>query len=114
LYIYYLLNKGETQLNMYLNYYGLKENPFNVTSDPSFFYLSKAHREALAHLLYGIRERKGFLELTGEVGAGKTTLCKTLLKRLDPNTKTAFILNSNLSENQKCQRGPHIGRSAKS
>lgn len=85
---------------MYLNFYGLSENPFNVTSDPTFFYLSKAHKEALAHLLYGIRERKGFLELTGEIGAGKTTLCKTLLKRLDSSVKTAFILNSNLSELQ--------------
>jgi len=88
---------------MYLKYYGLKENPFNVTSDPSFFYLSREHKEALSHMLYGINERKGFLELTGEVGAGKTTLCKLLLKRLresDSNIKTAFILNSNLSEIQ--------------
>lgn len=85
---------------MYLQYYGLRENPFNVTSDPNFLYLSKAHRDALAHLMYGINERKGFLEITGEVGAGKTTLCKALLKRLDSNTKTAFILDSNLSELQ--------------
>jgi general secretion pathway protein A len=85
---------------MYLKFFGLRENPFNVTSDPNFFYLSKAHREALGHLLYGIRERKGFLELTGEIGAGKTTVCKTLLKRLDSNTKTAFMLNSNLSQLQ--------------
>lgn len=85
---------------MYLDYYGLRENPFNVTSDPDFFYFSKAHKDALAHLLYGIRERKGFIELTGEVGAGKTTLCKTLLKHLGPNVRTAFILNSNLSELQ--------------
>ena len=85
---------------MYLEFYGLRENPFNVTSDPSFLYLSKSHKEALSHLLYGIKERKGFLEITGEVGAGKTTLCKALLRRLDSNTKTAFILNSNLSDMQ--------------
>ena len=85
---------------MYLNFYGLRENPFNVTSDPSFFYFSKAHRDALLHLIYGVKERKGFLELTGEVGAGKTTLCKTLLSKLDKDTKTSFILNSNLSEIQ--------------
>ncbi|NQU95855.1 MAG: AAA family ATPase [Candidatus Omnitrophica bacterium] len=85
---------------MYLNFYGLKENPFNVTSDPSFLYLSNSHREALSHLLYGIKERKGFLEITGEVGAGKTTLCKALLNQLDSHTKTSFILNPNLSEIQ--------------
>ncbi|MCQ9206599.1 MAG: AAA family ATPase [Omnitrophica bacterium] len=85
---------------MYLRYYGLRENPFNVTSDPNFLYLSKVHKDAIAHLMYGINERKGFLEITGEVGAGKTTLCKALLKRLAGNTKTAFILNSNLSELQ--------------
>jgi len=85
---------------MYINYYNLKENPFSVTSDPNFLYLGRAHREALSHLLYGIRQRKGFLEITGEVGAGKTTLCKAILNRLDRDTKTAFILNSNLSETQ--------------
>jgi len=88
---------------MYLDYYKLKENPFNVTSDPSFLFLSHAHKEALSHLLYGIKEKKGFLEITGEIGAGKTTLCKALLKKLDPGTKTAFILNSNLSEMQLLQ-----------
>ena len=88
---------------MYLEYYKLKENPFNVTSDPSFLFLSHAHKEALSHLLYGIKEKKGFLEITGEIGAGKTTLCKALLRKLDPGTKTAFILNSNLSETQLLQ-----------
>lgn len=85
---------------MYLDFYGLKENPFSVTSDPSFLYLSKEHREAFSHLLYGIKERKGFLEITGEVGAGKTTLCKALLNHLKDNIKTAFILNPALSELQ--------------
>lgn len=85
---------------MYLDFYGLKENPFNVTSDPNFLYFSKAHKEALSHLLYGIKERKGFLEITGEIGAGKTTLCKALVNQLNDNSKTAFILNSNLSELQ--------------
>ena len=56
---------------MYLDFYGLKEYPFNVTSDPSFLYLSDQHREALAYLQYGIESRKGFLEITGEIGAGK-------------------------------------------
>ena len=85
---------------MYLDFYGLKENPFNVTSDPNFLYLSKPHREALSYLLYGIKEKKGFLEITGEVGAGKTTLCKALMNRLGSDAKTAFILNPNMSELQ--------------
>ncbi len=85
---------------MYLDFYGLKENPFNVTSDPNFLYLSRPHKEALSHLLYGIEEKKGFLEITGEIGAGKTTLCKALLNRLGGGAKTAFILNPNMSELQ--------------
>jgi len=85
---------------MYLDFYGLNESPFNVTSDPSFLFLSKEHKEALSHILYGIKERKGFLEITGEIGAGKTTLCKAILNHMEGRAKTAFILNSNLSEIQ--------------
>ena len=88
---------------MYREFFGLKEKPFNVTSDPSFLFLSRVHKEALSHLLYGIREKKGFLEITGEIGAGKTTLCRALLSQLDKNTKTAFIFNSNLPELQLLQ-----------
>ncbi|MFH1867669.1 MAG: XrtA/PEP-CTERM system-associated ATPase [Candidatus Omnitrophota bacterium] len=85
---------------MYKEYYGLSENPFNVTSDPHFLYLSKRHREAFSSLIYGIRERKGFIEITGEIGTGKTTLCRALLNQLDAKVKTAFILNPRLSETQ--------------
>ena len=85
---------------MYKEFFGLKEKPFNVTSDPNFLFLSRAHKEALSHLLYGIKERKGFLEITGEIGAGKTTLCRALLNQLDKNTKSAFIFNSTLPELQ--------------
>lgn len=85
---------------MYKEFFGLKEKPFNVTSDPNFLFLSRVHKEAFSHLLYGIRERKGFLEITGEVGAGKTTLCRALLNQLDVNTKSAFIFNSTLPEMQ--------------
>src|SRR3989338_3896116 len=85
---------------MYREFFGLKEKPFNVTSDPNFLFLSRVHKEAFSHLLYGIKERKGFLEITGEIGAGKTTLCRALLNQLDKNTKTAFILNSTLPESQ--------------
>lgn len=85
---------------MYEKFYGLKERPFNVTADPNFLFFSKKHREAFDHLIYGIKERKGFLEITGEIGTGKTTLCRALISRLDEKTKTAFILNSNLPEVQ--------------
>lgn len=85
---------------MYESFFGLKERPFNVTADPNFLFFSKKHREAFDHLIYGIKERKGFLEITGEIGTGKTTLCRALLSQLDEKTKTAFILNSNLPEVQ--------------
>lgn len=78
---------------MYLSYYNLREAPFNITPDPRFLFFSAKHQEAYNHLLYGIRERKGFIELTGEVGAGKTTLCRKLLEDLGPNYHTALILN---------------------
>ena len=64
---------------MYLEYYGLTEPPFDITPNPRFLFYSAKHREAFNHLLYGIRERKGFVQLTGEVGAGKTTLCRAML-----------------------------------
>jgi general secretion pathway protein A len=88
---------------MYRQFFGLKEKPFNITSDPNFLYLSRVHKEAFAHLVYGIKERKGFLEITGEIGAGKTTLCRALLNHLDVNTKSAFIFNSTLPEAQLFQ-----------
>ncbi len=88
---------------MYLKFYKLTEKPFSVTADPNFLYLSKKHKEAISHMQYGIEERMGFLEITGEIGTGKTTLCKAFLNTLDEHTKTAFILNSNLVEDQLLQ-----------
>lgn len=85
---------------MYCKFYGLKERPFNVTSDPTFFFLSQKHKEALSHLLYGVSQRKGVIVLTGEIGTGKTTLCRFLLNQLSRNVKTAFILNPHFSEIQ--------------
>jgi general secretion pathway protein A len=82
---------------MYEKFYGLDEKPFNVTPDPRFLYLGERHQEALAHLIYGIYERKGFMVLTGEVGTGKTTLINTLLERMDKSVKTALIFNPNLT-----------------
>ena len=78
---------------MYLEFYGLKQAPFDITPNPRFLFHSGKHREALNHLLYGIRERKGFVQLTGEVVAGKTTLCRAMLEQLDGHFSTAVILN---------------------
>jgi general secretion pathway protein A len=92
------------QPRMYLEFLGLREKPFSITSDPEFLYLSRRHREALSHMVYGIRERKGFVEITGEIGTGKTTLCKAVLRQLTPDTtRTALVLHSNLSELQLLQ-----------
>ncbi len=85
---------------MYRNFFGLNEKPFNMTPDPKFLFFSQKHQEAFSHLRYGISEKKGFIEITGEVGTGKTTICRALLDYLDKGTKTALILNSNLSSNQ--------------
>ena len=85
---------------MYLEYYGLKEPPFSITPNPRFLFYSAKHREAFNHLLYGLRERKGFVQLTGEVGAGKTTLCRALLEQLGSNFSTALILNPVLDADQ--------------
>ncbi len=78
---------------MYLQYYGLSEPPFDITPNPRFLFFSPKHREAYNHLLYGIRERKGFIQLTGEVGAGKTTICRSMLEQLGSEWETALILN---------------------
>jgi len=78
---------------VYLDYYGLKEPPFNITPNPRFLFYSAKHREAFNHMLYGIQERKGFIQITGEVGSGKTTLCRALLDQLGRNFSTALILN---------------------
>src|SRR5882724_2581200 len=85
---------------VYLEYYGLTEPPFDITPNPRFLFYSPKHREAFNHLLYGIRERKGFVQLTGEVGAGKTTLCRAMLEQLEGHYATALILNPVMSANE--------------
>lgn len=85
---------------MYLDFYGLTESPFDITPNPRFMFYSAKHREAFNHLLYGIRERKGFVQLTGEVGAGKTTLCRAMLEQLDDRFATALILNPVMSPDE--------------
>jgi general secretion pathway protein A len=85
---------------MYCQFYGLKERPFNVTSDPAFFFSSKKHKEAISHLIYGVSQRKGIILLTGEIGTGKTTICRFFLNHIGKNVKTAFILNPSFSETE--------------
>lgn len=82
---------------MYKEYFGLKENPFSIAPDPRYFYMSKGHGEALAHLVYGTNTDGGFMLLTGEVGTGKTTVCRCLLDHLPENAEVAFILNPKLT-----------------
>lgn len=82
---------------MYTAFYGLREKPFALSPDPRFLYLAASHREALAHLLYGIEQGEGFISVTGEVGTGKTTLCRTLLERLEGDIELAFLFNPSKS-----------------
>jgi general secretion pathway protein A len=82
---------------MYTAYFGLAEPPFSLTPDPRYLYMSERHREGLAHLLYGIQQPGGFVQLTGEVGTGKTTLCRCLLEQLPPEVDVALILNPRLT-----------------
>lgn len=83
---------------MYIDHFGLREAPFSITPDPHYLYMSERHREAFAHLLYGLNDGGGFVQLTGEVGTGKTTLCRCLLEQLPENVDVAFILNPRLSD----------------
>jgi general secretion pathway protein A len=81
---------------IYLPFYGLERDPFGVTPDPEFLFMTPGHREALAQLLYGIQERKGFILVTAEVGMGKTTLLQALRRELDSTTAVAYVSNSML------------------
>lgn len=81
---------------MYEDFFGFDRKPFNVTPDPDFIYYSDQHKEALAHMLYGVQERRGFILVTGRVGSGKTTLCRAFMRELGNDTSTALILNSKM------------------
>ncbi|MGS0694492.1 AAA family ATPase [Shewanella sp. 0m-4] len=85
---------------MYKAFFGLNDNPFSIAPNPHYLFLSDRHREALAHLTYGLGETGGFVLLTGEVGTGKTTVSRCLLQQLPDNTDTAFILNPSLTESE--------------
>ncbi len=85
---------------MYTSFFGLNEKPFSITPDPRYLFLSERHAEALAHLLYGVTESGGFIQLTGEVGTGKTTIVRSLLEQLPPDTRVALVLNPRLSPHE--------------
>ena len=82
---------------MYEAFYGFIKEPFNITPDPKFLYLSDSHEEGLAHLLYGVERKKGLIVLTGEIGTGKTTLLNSLVHRLDERTHVAFLVDSQVT-----------------
>ena len=88
---------------MYTHFFGLNEKPFSITPDPRYLYLSARHGEALAHLLYGVTESGGFIQLTGEVGTGKTTLVRSLLEQLPSYARVALILNPRVSPTEFLQ-----------
>lgn len=85
---------------MYERHYGFSDRPFNMTPDPRFFYSSAKHEEALNCLLLAISERNGFVVITGEIGSGKTTVCRTLINKLDQTTKIALVLNTHLGKKE--------------
>jgi general secretion pathway protein A len=85
---------------MYLKHFNLTDRPFAITPDPRFLYLSARHREALAHLLYGLGEGGGFVQLTGEVGTGKTTICRCLLEHVPDNVDLALVLNPKVTAHE--------------
>jgi len=92
---------GKPSEFMYRDFYGLTEKPFTITPNPGFIFLSRSHREAFAHLLYGVDSHAGFIAMTGEVGTGKTTLLRTLLTQLDSDKyRSALIFNTCLSSDQ--------------
>jgi general secretion pathway protein A len=82
---------------MYCKHYGFAEKPFNITPEPEFLYMTSGHREALATLLYGIRERRGIIAMVGDVGTGKTSLLWAAMQRLDKKTKAAYLFNSDMA-----------------
>ncbi len=83
---------------MYRDYFRLKDHPFSISPDPAYLYMSERHREALAHLIYGVNSEGAFVLLTGEVGTGKTTVCRCMLESIPPECDIAFIINPKLTE----------------
>ena len=92
------LSRARDEYAMYEDYYGFLEKPFSLTPDPKYLYRSESHAHALELLQYGIRRRDGFMLVTGDIGTGKTTLCRALLERIDRKTFTALVLNPFIGE----------------
>ncbi|MCJ7830537.1 MAG: AAA family ATPase, partial [Desulfobacterales bacterium] len=88
---------------MYNDFFGFRERPFKLVPNPAYLYLSRSHEEALAHLTYAVKQGEGFVAITGEVGTGKTTLCRLFLENLPPETEAAYIFNPRLDELQLLQ-----------
>ena len=86
---------------MYAAYFGLKENPFSLSPEPDYLFLSEQHRDALNCLIYGIKEKKGFILISGDIGLGKTTICRSLINSLDHSVETALIFNTAISDLEK-------------
>src|SRR5881392_1564036 len=82
---------------MYASYFGLRSEPFAIAPDPHYLFMSERHREALAHLLYGVGGGGGFVLLTGEIGTGKTTLCRLFLEQIPAHCNVAYIFNPKLT-----------------
>jgi general secretion pathway protein A len=92
------LSRAREEYAMYEDYYGFVEKPFSLTPDPKYLYKSESHANAFELLQYGIRRREGFIVVTGDIGTGKTTLCRAVLEQLDRKTFTALVLNPFLAE----------------
>jgi general secretion pathway protein A len=93
--------------HMYQHFYGLQDSPFALTPDPTYLFLSASHKEALASMIYGVHERKGFVLIVGEVGTGKTTLIRHLLGQRRAQIKTAFIDNTAVNVDELLQMVLH-------
>ena len=91
-------------ITMYESYYGFTEKPFSLTPDPKYLYRSQSHANAFDLLQYAIRRREGFVVVTGDIGTGKTTLCRALLEQIDRTTFTALVLNPFLTEEDLLKR----------
>ena len=88
---------------MYTEHFGFLDAPFSIAPNPQYLFMTRRHRDALAHLLYGVQSDGGFVLLTGEVGTGKTTVCRCLLEQMPSHIETAFVLNPRLSASELLQ-----------